>query len=309
MTHVESIAKNDTSGLSCGASVLRLRIDAPARIVFGDCNEGQWMKDVISLIDKAQQAAARRAAAFVEPGMKVGLGSGSIASWLIECLGQRVREEGLHFEGLASSARTADLASAAGLRLVSLDAIKWLDLAIDGADEVDGAFNFVKGHSGAFWLEKVIAAAADRMVVVTDESRQVTRLGGRALPVEVLPKAWQITRALVEDALVSLDVPGRRAVLRMTGSRPFMTAQGNYVLDLHLRQVAQPHALALVLNQIPGVVENGLFLDICDTLVLGDADGCVAVRNLDDEHGTVARDPLSDPHNLFVDLDGPAGPS
>ncbi|GAA5071093.1 ribose-5-phosphate isomerase RpiA [Roseibacterium beibuensis] len=255
----------------------------------------------LSPIDKAKYVSARRAVEFVEDGMRVGLGTGSTAAWMVRCLGEMVREEGMMVTGVATSKRTADLAREVGLTVKTLDEVRWLDLTIDGADEFDPNLNLIKGGGGALLHEKIVATASDQMVVIADLSKEVDRLGTFPLPVEVIPFGWQTTKALVEEMLSNVEVLGRSASLRLNGSEPFRTDEGNYILDLHLRRISNPAQLSLVLNQIPGVVENGLFLDICDILVIGNADGTVEVRDIN--NGTVEHErvDLVDSENLFVD--------
>ncbi|MBY6202494.1 ribose-5-phosphate isomerase RpiA [Maritalea mobilis] len=257
----------------------------------------------LSPIDKAKYVSARRAVEFVEDGMRVGLGTGSTAAWMVRCLGEMVREEGMMVTGVATSKRTADLAREVGITVKTLDEVRWLDLTIDGADEFDPNLNLIKGGGGALLHEKIVATASDQMVVIADLSKEVDRLGTFPLPVEVIPFGWQTTKALVEEMLSNVEVLGRSASLRLNGSEPFRTDEGNYILDLHLRRISNPAQLSLVLNQIPGVVENGLFLDICDILVIGNADGTVEVRDIN--NGTVEHErvDLVDSENLFADSD------
>ena len=260
------------------------------------------MTGELSPIDKAKFVAARRAADFVEDGMRVGLGTGSTAAWLVRCLGEMVREDGLKFKGVPTSTRTAELARDVGIEVISLDEARWLDLTIDGADEFDADLNLIKGGGGALLQEKIVATASDRMVVIADIGKQVDTLGAFPLPVEVIPFGWQTTQALVEETLISMDVLGRDTTLRMNGEAAFVTDEGNYILDLHLKRIGNPRQLALVLNQMPGVVENGLFIDICDTVVLGFGDGRVELRDINE--GTIEHDRLDfvESENLFTDL-------
>ncbi|MEM7721450.1 MAG: ribose-5-phosphate isomerase RpiA [Pseudomonadota bacterium] len=255
----------------------------------------------LSPIDKAKYVAARRAVDFVEDGMRVGLGTGSTAAWMVRCLGEVVREDGMQITGVATSTRTADLARQVGLTIKTLDDVRWLDLTIDGADEYDPNLNLIKGGGGALLQEKIVATASDQMVVIADLSKQVDTLGAFPLPVEVIPFGWQTTKALIEEMLSNVDVLGTTASLRLNGSQPFRTDEGNLILDLHLRRIANPAQVSLVLNQIPGVVENGLFLDICDVLVIGNGDGSVEVRDIN--NGTVEHERIDilDTENLFVD--------
>ncbi len=256
----------------------------------------------LSPMDKAKFAAARRACDFVEGGMRVGLGTGSTAAWMVRCLGERVRDEGLRITGVATSARTADLARAEGIPVVSLNEAKWLDLTIDGADEFDAELNLIKGGGGALLMEKIVATASDQMIVIADPAKEVVQLGAFPLPVEVIPFGWQTTKDLIEEMLVALDVMGRESALRMNGAVPYVTDQGNHILDLRLNRIGHARQLALVLNQVPGVVENGLFIDICDIVVIGRPDGRVEIRDIN--RGSVEQDRIAfaEASNLFADL-------
>jgi len=256
----------------------------------------------LSPIDKAKYAASKQAATLVEPGMRVGLGTGSTAAWLVRCLGELTREEGLRFRGVPTSTRTAELAREVGIEVITLDEAGWLDLTIDGADEFDGDLNLIKGGGGALLQEKIVAAASDQMVVIADAAKEVERLGNFPLPVEVIPFGWNATQALLEETLVSMDVMGRQTTLRMNGDRPFVTDEGNHILDLHLERIGNARQLALVLNQIPGVVENGLFIDICDKVVIGYADGRVETRDINAGSVSETRLDFDEDDNLFRDV-------
>lgn len=260
------------------------------------------MPSELSPIDKAKFVAAKQASLYVENGMKVGLGTGSTAAWLVKCLGERVEKEGLKFKGVPTSSRTAQLAREVGIEVISLDEARWLDLTIDGADEYDGNLNLIKGGGGALLQEKIVATASDQMVVIADASKSVETLGSFPLPIEVIPFGWQTTKTLVEETLIGMDVMGRTVSLRMNGEAPYYTDEGNQILDLHLNRIGNARQLSLVLNQIPGVVENGLFIDICDVVVIGYGDGRVEVRDIN--AGTVAGNQIDfvENENLFADL-------
>ena len=168
------------------------------------------MSGELSPIDKAKYVAAKRAVDFVEDGMRVGLGTGSTAAWMVRCLGEMVREDGLKIRGVPTSTRTAELARDVGIEVISLDEAKWLDVTIDGADEFDGDLNLIKGGGGALLQEKIVATASDQMIVITDASKEVEHLGAFPLPIEVIPFGWQTTKSLVEEMLISMDVLGPR---------------------------------------------------------------------------------------------------
>jgi len=261
------------------------------------------MSDTLSPIDTAKFVAAKRAVGFVEDGMKLGLGTGSTAAWMVRLLAERVRNEGLRITGVPTSIRTAELARQQGLRVMSLDEAKWLDLTIDGADEFDVELNLIKGGGGALLQEKIVATASDQMIVISDVSKQVDTLGAFPLPVEVIPFGWQTTKALVEETLVSMDVLGQYSTLRMNGDTPYFTDEGNHIIDLHLQRIGNARQLALILNQIPGVVENGLFIDICDVVVIGHGDGRVETHDINSGETTEDRVQFADSENIFADID------
>ncbi|SIS68768.1 ribose-5-phosphate isomerase [Roseivivax lentus] len=260
------------------------------------------MSGELSPIDKAKYVAAKTAADLVEDGMRVGLGTGSTAAWLVRCLGEMVREDGLKIRGVPTSTRTAELAREVGIEVISLDEARWLDLTIDGADEFDAELNLIKGGGGALLQEKIVATASDQMAVIADAAKEVSALGHFPLPVEVVPFGWQTTQTLIEELLISMDVMGRKSSLRMTGQRPFITDEGNYIIDLHLGRIGDPRQMALVLNQMPGVVENGLFIDICDKVIIGYGDGRCEMRDINE--GTVSETRLDfvEDDNLFSDI-------
>jgi ribose 5-phosphate isomerase A len=256
----------------------------------------------LSPIDRAKYAAAVRAVDYIQDGMKVGLGTGSTAAWMVRRLAERIKDERLRVMGVPTSTRTAALAAELGIPLVTLDEARWLDLTIDGADEVDADLNLIKGGGAALLREKIVATASDRLIVIADAAKQVAALGAFPLPVEVVPFGWQTTQDLIKEMLEGMDVMGQKVTLRKSGKNPFLTDGNNYILDLHLKRIGNPRQLAMVLNQIPGIVDNGLFIDICDVLIIGHVDGRVRVRDLSagsDQEGHVD---LIAPENIFSDF-------
>ena len=225
--------------------------------------------------DKAKYVAAKRAVEFVEDGMKLGLGTGSTAAWMVRCLAERVHKEGLRIQGVPTSTRTADLARELGLEVITLDEAGRLDITIDGTDEFDANLSLIKGGGGALLQEKIVASASDKMIVIADFDKRVAHLGQFPLPIEVLGFGLKSSQSQIAGLLTAQDVAGREITTRMAGDVPFVTDEGNYILDLHLGKIADPKKLAIALNQVPGVVENGLFVNICDLVVLGASDGTV----------------------------------
>jgi ribose 5-phosphate isomerase A len=216
----------------------------------------------------AREAAARAAVDLVEPAMTIGLGSGRAVWKVVELLGDR---EGPVRAAVASE-QTDELARAAGMEVVPLDGSLELDLALDGADEVDPELRLIKGGGGALLREKIVIAAARRFVVVAEASKRVERLGeGFRLPVEVVRFAWRDTRrrlsVLLPDAELRMD----------PGGDPYLTDEGHHILDCALPAEADPDELDLALKRVPGVVEHGLFLGIAERAVLGLPDGGVEI--------------------------------
>ncbi len=221
----------------------------------------------------AKRAAAAAALERVQPGMKLGLGSGSTAEIFVALLGERVAQ-GLDVAGLPTSEATARAARAAGVRLLSPGGVTMLDLTVDGTDEVDPQFRLIKGGGGCLLREKIVAAASWRMIVIADASKKVERLGAFPLPVEVDPFWRDATARHVSTALGDSGCEGRGTRLR-TGKdgAPFVTDGGNHILDCDCGVIPDPEKTASMLAAIPGVVEHGLFLNLAQTVILAGADG------------------------------------
>ncbi len=150
--------------------------------------------------------------------------------------------------------------------------------------------------------EKIVAAASDQMIVITDAAKEVANLGAFPLPVEVIRFGWTTTQILIEEMLLSQDVFARDVTLRLANGSPVMTDEGNYILDLHLKRIGKPRHLATSLNQIPGVVENGLFIGLCDRVIIGHTDGRVVVRDNHDGSVKASKVTVSPLENIFSDL-------
>ena len=235
------------------------------------------MIDHLSLSDRSKYACALRASALVENGMKVGLGTGSTAYWLVYHLAERVRNEGLEFVGVPTSNKTREQAQAEGLKLISMDDAGRLDITIDGADEFDQSMNLIKGGGGAHLQEKIVAFGSDRMVVIADETKKVNKLGKFPLPVEVLKFGSASSQKQIEELLIAQNYKDFAVQMRMEKNKPFITDEGNYIFDLNLGEIQNPRKLCVDLNIIPGVVENGLFIDVCKAVVIGYSDGTAKI--------------------------------
>lgn len=233
--------------------------------------------------DIGKRAAANAALEHVRSGMRLGLGTGSTAAWFVDLLAARAKREGLDLTCVPTSLRTARQAERAGLSLATLDDAGWLDLVVDGADEFDPELNLIKGGGGALLQEKIVATASDRMIVVTDRSKQVETLGAFPLPVEIVTFGWETTKAIVEETLEELDVDGKLATLRLDGDEPYLTDCGNFIVDLHLHRIGDPEDLAVALTQIAGVVETGLFVDVADLVIVGHDDESVDLLTVEDD--------------------------
>ena len=214
-------------------------------------------------VSAAREAAAEAAAQLVEPGMTIGLGSGRAVWAVVERLPAGTR-------AVVASELTRSHAARARLDVLELDGSFELDLALDGADEVDGSLGLIKGGGGALLREKIVIAAARRFVVVAEASKKVDRLGERfRLPVEVVRFGWRDTRRRLSSVLPSSE-------LRIEdGSDPFVTDEGHYILDAPIPPETDPAALADALIRVPGVVDHGLFLDMAELALLGHPDGTV----------------------------------
>jgi len=223
---------------------------------------------------ESKRTAGRRAAELIQTGTTVGLGTGSTVYFTLERLAERIAEEGLEVRGVPTSRDTETKAREFGIPLCGLESAVELDLTIDGADEIDGEFRMIKGGGGALLREKVVASLSKRVAIVVHQAKVVEHLGaGFNLPVEVVPFA----RAPVARSLAAL---GCEPLLRVDDNgQPYRTDNGNEILDCAFAGgIADPEALALALAGLPGVVESGLFLGLCDTLIIGQDDGGVEVR-------------------------------
>jgi ribose 5-phosphate isomerase A len=237
-------------------------------------------------IETQKRAAAARALDLVEPGMRLGLGTGSTARHFVELLGERVRA-GLRIVAVPTSEATQRDAQRLGVPLTTLEDTPALDLTVDGADEIAPDLSLIKGGGGALLREKIVASASARMVVIADESKWVATLGRFPLPIEVVPFGLAATRRAVEAAATAAHCPGP-AVLRQTrDGLPFVSDCGHWILDAALGRIPDPGELADRLARIAGVVEHGLFIALAQTAILANADGVRLVQstaNATDQH-------------------------
>ena len=218
-----------------------------------------------------KELAGRAAAELVLAGNIVGLGTGSTAYFAVVALGERVKV-GLKIVGIPTSDATAELARAVGIPLSTLDEHPEIDITIDGADELDSQLRLIKGGGGALLREKIIATASKKMVVVADSSKVVPLLGKFPLPVEIIPFA----RTVLEKKIRAL---GASCQLRTrSDGKPFVTDEGHHILDCSFGKIADPAALAWALNDMPGIVEHGLFIGIAKLALVGMGSSVVEIR-------------------------------
>lgn len=222
--------------------------------------------------DDQKRAAAEKAAEMIEPGMAVGLGTGSTAEHFVRALGKRV-SSGLKIRATTTSERTEALARELGIPLMALDQLGSPDITVDGADEVDGELRLIKGGGGALLREKIVAAASKQMVVIADWSKRVETLGVFPLPVEIVTFAPHTTMRRIADVVAHCGCRGNLVRLRGGEQHPFHTDQGNLVADVSCEFIPNADELARGLSGIAGVVEHGLFIGLCRTLILGHSHG------------------------------------
>ena len=223
--------------------------------------------------EREKENAAAAAMEFVEEGMTLGLGTGSTAKFFVEMLAEEVAD-GLMVRGVPTSEQTRRLAESLGVPLLPIEQVDRIQVTVDGADEVDPQGCLIKGGGAALLREKIVANASDHMVVISDPSKQVERLGAFPLPVEVTPFGFTITAKKVYDALCAAGVDKPRVdVRRQNGNSLLVTDGGNHILDCHCRRIPDALALAARLSNVPGVVEHGLFIDMARTAIIGNESG------------------------------------
>lgn len=224
-------------------------------------------------INKNKQLAGEKAIEFIEDGMTVGLGSGSTVNLMLKKLGERV-EKGLIIKGIPTSLKTERLAKELGIPLTNFSDVDKIDLAIDGADEVDAQLNLLKGGGGSLVREKIVDAAADKLIIIVDESKIVSYLGAFSLPVEVVPFGWERTAGNISKL-------GCVPNLRKINNEIFVSNNHNYILDCKIAVIKQPKQLHAQLKSLVGVVETGLFADMADKVIVAKQDGIeIRSRNM-----------------------------
>lgn len=222
--------------------------------------------------DELKGLAAAEALNYVESGMRLGLGTGSTAARFVELLGERVKG-GLDVVCVPTSEATRAQAEALGIPLTTLDETPFLDVTVDGADELDENLRLIKGGGGALLREKIVATSSDRMIVIADGSKLVPALGRYPLPLEVIRFGLVATRNMVEAQARLVGCEGEISLRVGPGGQPFTTDSGNLILDCAFGRIEDAEALDAALKMVPGVVENGLFLGIADVAIVAAEEG------------------------------------
>lgn len=217
-------------------------------------------------LEALKRLAAEKAVEAVEPGMVLGLGTGSTVYYALLKLGQNVRN-GLGIIGIPTSIQTADIAQHEGIKLSDLATYPELDLTIDGADEIDPDLNLIKGLGGALVREKITVAASNRLIIIADQTKVVPHLGSKSpLPVEVVQFGWEVTRNRLSQLC-------SRVVQRQNREVAYITDNGNYILDCYFERIDNPAQAEVEINNLPGVVENGLFINRAEQAIIATQDG------------------------------------
>lgn len=220
--------------------------------------------------EKMKQTAGEYAVQFVQPGMVIGIGTGSTVYYFINALAKKVAA-GFNIKGVPTSRKTEELARQNNIEIIDLNDALLPDLAIDGADEVDNNLQLIKGGGGSLLQEKMVAAASKKLIIIADAGKAVPALGKFPLPVEVIPYGWKQTAKHIQQLNCN------EIILRQKDNKTFISDHGHFILDCHFGKIENASSLAQQLNAIPGVVENGLFLNMASTAVFGNEDGTVRV--------------------------------
>ncbi len=212
-----------------------------------------------------KKIAAEKAAEFIKDGMIIGLGSGSTAEYLVSKVGDMVKN-GLNIQAVATSKATEKQAQELGIPLLDINDVKYIDIAIDGVDEIDKSFNATKGGGGALFREKIVANLANEVIWIMDESKIVDNIGKFPLPVEILPYGYKVTYQTLKEH-------GYNPTMRLKEDDLFVTDNGNYIVDLHLTAPVDIEEIKQKLDNIVGVLETGQFLKMCNRIIVGTNSG------------------------------------
>jgi ribose 5-phosphate isomerase A len=226
----------------------------------------------LNIAEEQKRAAAEAALEYVKPGMKLGLGTGSTAEHFVRQLALRVNA-GMKLTTVATSERTAALARELGITVSDLGTVRHLDLTVDGADEIGPGLSLIKGGGGALLREKIVATASDRMIVIADGAKVVDTLGRFPLPVEIVPFAHQVTMERIAEAAAKSGCSQNLMCLRGGEAHAFKTDSGNLIADCAAETIPDPERLAHLIQEIPGVVDHGLFISIASLAIVGTSGG------------------------------------
>ena len=221
--------------------------------------------------EEIKKKLGKYAADLVPANAIIGMGTGSTVFWLIQELAIRI-QKGLSIKIVPTSIGTKNLAIKAGIRTVELNDVDSLPVTFDGADEIDGHFQIMKGGGGALLQEKMVAAASMKLIIIADESKYVSQLGHFPLPVEVIPAGWKQVQKKI------LSTGCNKVMMRRQNELPFITDNGHYILDCYFRKIEDATALNNALHLIPGVVETGLFINMANTIIIGHSDGRIEMK-------------------------------
>jgi len=216
--------------------------------------------------EEMKRVAGEYAVGFVQPGFVTGIGTGSTVYYFIHALAEKVKQ-GLDITAVVTSRKSGELSKQLGITVTDLNDVDTIDITIDGADEVDKQLQLIKGGGGALLQEKMVAAASRKMIVIADGNKIADQLGRFPLPVEVIPYGWKQTQKHIGK------LGCRKIILREKDGKPFITDHGHYIFDCHFEKIEQASLLSQQLNSIPGVVENGLFIDMASAVIIGKEDG------------------------------------
>jgi ribose 5-phosphate isomerase A len=223
--------------------------------------------------DKAKYASAKYSLNFIEDGMRIGLGTGSTAAWFVVLLADFIRKNGINVTTVSTSNSTKILAETVGLRVVSLDEIECLDLTVDGADEFDDQLNLIKGGGGALLQEKIVASASSEMIVIADTKKYVKKLGKFPLPIEVVPFGASFTKKMTDELFSTCGFKNTLGTFRKKDGKNFITDEGNNIIDYKLKKIENVHNLSIKINNLAGVVEHGIFTNLCTKVIVGGHNG------------------------------------
>ncbi|MES1220871.1 MAG: ribose-5-phosphate isomerase RpiA [Bacteroidota bacterium] len=221
--------------------------------------------------EETKRIAGEHALQFIEPGMTIGIGTGSTVYYFIQALAKKVKS-GFDIKGVATSRQTETLAKQLGITMIDLNDAESLALTIDGADEIDVQLQLIKGGGGALLQEKMVAAASDNLIIIADSNKFVNCLGKHPLPVEVITYGWKQTQKHITR------ISDIKSLLRLKDDKPFISDHGHYILDCYFEKIENAEWLSEQLNNIPGVVENGLFINMASKAIIGYEDGSVQIK-------------------------------